>query len=58
MNKMRFSWMERYNIQFELKLPFKARPNIDLSSNKVAAKFIPFGTSCSRKFNPTKSPFF
>lgn len=42
MNKMRFSWMERYNIQFELKLPIKARPNIDLSSNKVAAKFIPF----------------
>ena len=37
------SWMERHNVQFELKFPFKARLNIDLSSNKVAAKFIPFG---------------
>ena len=43
MNKMWFSRMERYNIQFEFKLPFKARPNSDLSSNKVAAEFIPFG---------------
>ena len=42
MNKMRFSWMERYNIQFELKLPIKATPSTDLSSNEVAAKFIPF----------------
>jgi len=39
MNQMRFSWMERYNVQFKLR---KARPNIDLSSNKVATKFIPF----------------
>jgi hypothetical protein len=43
MNKMWFSRMERYNIQFEFKLPFKARPNSDLSSNKVATEFIPFG---------------
>ena len=43
MNKMWLSWMERYNIQFGLNLAFNAKPNIDPSSNKVAAKFIPFG---------------